>query len=200
MRSLLQSYLCTPNQTLLAAPDFRQAWRLNQPFSRPVQPLSFHLHLQPDDSKNWTPLPGCRCCALIAELHRQHEERSNDQGMAAEAAEADTYTRSDRAEALAQLKDQLQLESLVQVRLCFACFVNSTLPVKACIPQRLLSSSPRPQEHGSAICIHFIASHPEWRGQGLGAKMMCHICQLADRGHKPLYLEATSARSQVGVD
>lgn len=55
-----------------------------------------------------------------------------------------------------------------------------------------------PQEHGTALCVHFIGAHPQRQGQGLGGAMLRHICSIADERQLHAYLEASTHRSKVG--
>lgn len=63
----------------------------------------------------------------------------------------------------------------------------------ACSPHH-----PPSQEHGAALCVHFIGAHPARQGQGLGGAMLRHICSLADERRLHAYLEASTHRSKVG--
>ncbi|PSC69431.1 GNAT family N-acetyltransferase isoform B [Micractinium conductrix] len=51
------------------------------------------------------------------------------------------------------------------------------------------------EEHGGALCVHFVGVHPERQGRGLGAALLRHLCALADAAAKHLYLEASTPRS-----
>lgn len=55
-----------------------------------------------------------------------------------------------------------------------------------------------PQEHGSALCVHFVGVHPERQGRGLGGAMLRHLCEQADAARRHLYLEASWGGGGVG--
>lgn len=67
-----------------------------------------------------------------------------------------------------------------------------------CLPI-CLPTCPYQQEHGAALCVHFIGAHPQRQGQGLGGAMLRHICSIADERQLHAYLEASTHRSKVGA-
>lgn len=98
-------------------------------------------------------------------MHDCRESRA--EGAAAEEA-VQALLASNRTEAYTLLKEQPELQRLVQQ--------HGT---------------------GSVLCIHFIAAHPQRQGQGLGSQLLQHICKMADQQRQHLYLEASSGKSQV---
>lgn len=137
------------------------------------------------------------------------------------------HAKEGRAEALERLGTQPVLQRLVQVRqrvpaatlaaCCAACYAAATLPCTAADAAGWLAASclrkthqagsrappaaphhPPSQEHGAALCVHFIGAHPARQGQGLGGAMLRHICSLADERRLHAYLEASTHRSKVG--
>lgn len=53
------------------------------------------------------------------------------------------------------------------------------------------------EEHGAALCVHFLGALPACQGQGLGGTMLRHLCQLADSSLRHMYIEASTTRSQA---
>ncbi|KAL4419679.1 hypothetical protein ABPG75_006777 [Micractinium tetrahymenae] len=113
------------------------------------------------------------CCALVGEIHRQ---QSAVPGAAGKQEQAGGGSKGD-AEMLAHARSD-RMQAL----------------------QRL-GSQPHleqlVQEHGSALCVHFVGVHPARQGRGLGGAMLRHLCQLADAARRHLYLEASTERSQA---
>ncbi|KAL4856940.1 Alpha-mannosidase [Chlorella vulgaris] len=107
------------------------------------------------------------CCALMGEVGMHDCRESRAEGAAAEEA-VQALLASNRTEAYTLLKEQPELQRLVQQ--------HGT---------------------GSVLCIHFIAAHPQRQGQGLGSQLLQHICKMADQRRHHLYLEASSAKSQA---
>ncbi len=71
------------------------------------------------------------------------------------------------------------------------------IPATLIRPPAALPTCPSNQEHGAALCVHFIGAHPQRQGQGLGGAMLSHICELADQRRLHAYLEASTHRSKV---
>ncbi|KAI7839210.1 hypothetical protein COHA_007023 [Chlorella ohadii] len=111
------------------------------------------------------------CCAIMGEVQRQRLDAPPSSApldpAAAEAAEA---------EMMRHAKEE-RGEALQRL---------ATQPVL----QRLV------EEHGAALCVHFIGAHPQRQGQGLGGAMLSHICELADQRRLHAYLEASTHRSK----
>lgn len=145
---------------------------------------------------------------MMGEVRRQQPgpaASSSCDSAAAEAAEAELarHAREERGEALERLGTQPRLQQLIEVSCRHG--VYAPVPARACCPMPAAAACPAAQacpasslqEHGAALSVHFIGTHPQRQGQGLGAAVLRRICALADERRLHSYLEASTQRSKA---